>query len=325
MKIAVEKYPFILSEKIGPYIFLERLSKELKKNKIGLTNKFYPFYDFSIFASTNKSFYKKPYFLRVGGIFFDNKDKITNTLISNKEIFKSIDNSIGTIFISEFTKKLVTKFHQNFNKNCVVINNAVPLDVFSSEGKNFRDKLNIKKDDFVIIASATWRRHKRLDEIIELFLRLKLKVKNLKLIILGYYNKKKIDKDIIIAGNIFPYNLPAWYRTADMYIHLAWVDQNPNTLVEAIACGLPSICSNNGGTRELIEKTSSGIVSQVDKNYEFQLVDYYNPPAPNYETLIKDFMKIYNNYDLYKKRINLEAIDISKVAIKYINFFKENI
>ena len=40
MKIAIEKFPFIGNEKIGPYIFLERLSNEFKKQKITLTNKF---------------------------------------------------------------------------------------------------------------------------------------------------------------------------------------------------------------------------------------------------------------------------------------------
>ena len=73
MKIAIEKYPFFLNEKIGPYIFLERLSKELKK-KTKLTNKFDPFYNFALFANTNKSFYDKPYFIRIGGIFFDNNN-----------------------------------------------------------------------------------------------------------------------------------------------------------------------------------------------------------------------------------------------------------
>ena len=33
MKIAIEKFPFIGNEKIGPYIFLERLSNEFKKQK----------------------------------------------------------------------------------------------------------------------------------------------------------------------------------------------------------------------------------------------------------------------------------------------------
>ena len=323
MKIAIEKYPFIGNEKIGPYIFLERLSKEFKKKNIALTNKFNPFYDFSVFANTDKSFYKKPYFLRIGGIFFDKKNTATNTYKSNKIIFDSIDNSIGTIFISKFTKNLVQKFHTNFNTKSIIINNSVPLDIFSNKGKNFRNKLKFKDEDFVIIVSAAWRRHKRINEILELFFKLKSKIRKLKLIILGNYNKKITDPDIVVAGNISPDHLPEWYRSANLYIHLSWIDQNPNTLVEAIACGLPSICTNNGGTRELIEKTSSGIVSNADENYNYQLVDYYNPPIPNYDILINDFMEIYNNYEIFKKKINTQPIDISNAALKYINFFEE--
>ena len=325
MKIAIEKYPFILNEKIGPYIFLERLALEFKKQRINLTNKFNPLYDFCIFANTNKSLFNKPYFLRIGGIFFDNKNTLTDTFQANKLIFDSIDNSIGTIFISDFTKNLVKKFHKNFNTKNIVINNSVPLNIFSPDGKNLRDKLNINSQDFVIIVSAAWRRHKRLDEILELFFKLKTKIKNLKLIILGKYNMNKKDPDIILADTISHDMLPQLYRTANIYLHLSWIDQNPNTLVEAIACGLPSLCTNNGGTRELIEKTNSGIVSYVDENYNYQLVDYYNPPKPNYDTLIKDFMEIYNNYKEYKNNINTAPIDLTEAAKKYLNFFKKNI
>ena len=325
MKIAIEKYPFILNEKIGPYIFLERLASEFKKQRIHVTNKFNPLYDFCIFANTNKSLFNKPYFLRIGGIFFDNRNTLTDTFQANKLIFDSIDNSIGTIFISDFTKNLVKKFHKNFNTKNIVINNSVPLNIFSPDGKNLRDKLNINSQDFVIIVSAAWRRHKRLDEILELFIKLKTKIKNLKLIILGKYNMNKKDPDIILADTISHDMLPQWYRTANIYLHLSWIDQNPNTLVEAIACGLPSLCTNNGGTCELIEKTNSGIVSYVDEDYNYQLVDYYNPPKPNYDILIKDFMEIYNNYKEYKNNINTAPIDLTEAAKKYLNFFEKNI
>ena len=228
-----------------------------------------------------------------------------------------------TIFISKFTKNLVQQFHSNFNTKSIIINNSVPLDIFSNKGKNFRNELNLKEDDFVIIVSAAWRRHKRINEILELFSKLKFKINKLKLIILGKYDKKILDPDIIAAGNISPGHLPKWYRSANLYIHLSWIDQNPNTLVEAIACGLPSLCTNNGGTRELIELTSSGIVSNADENYNYKLVDYYNPPKPNYEILINDFMEIYNNYETFKEKINTDPIDISKAALKYLNFFEE--
>ena len=322
MKIAIEKYPFIFNEKIGPYIFLERISKQFKNKGINLTNKFDPFYDFAIFANTNKSIYKKPYFLRIGGIFFDKKNTAINTFEANKKIFESIDNSIGTIFISEFTKNLVKKFHKNLKVPNVVINNSVPLNLFSPKGDNLRDKLKLKSSDFVIITSAAWRRHKRLNEIIKLFYKLKTEINNLKLIILGEYDLKKNDPDIILAGNIKHFKLPEWYRTANAYVHLSWIDQNPNTLVEAIACGLPSLCTNNGGTHELIKKTNSGIVSNADKNYDYQLVDYYNPPEPKYDLLVNDFMKIYNNYAKFKKGIDTDPIDINNAAVKYLNFFE---
>tara|TARA_B100000989_G_C19526712_1_gene467298 strand:- start:2126 stop:3103 length:978 start_codon:yes stop_codon:yes gene_type:complete len=324
MKIAIEKYPFIFNEKIGPYIFLERISKQFKNKGINLTNKFDPFYDFAIFANTNKSIYKKPYFLRIGGIFFDKKNTAINTIEANKKIFESIDNSIGTIFISEFTKNLVKKFHKNLKVPNVVINNSVSLNLFSSKGNNLREKLKLKSNDFVIITSAAWRRHKRLNEIIKLFYKLKTEINNLKLIILGEYDLKKTDQDIILAGNIKHFKLPEWYRTANVYVHLSWIDQNPNTLVEAIACGLPSLCTNNGGTHELITRTNSGIVSNADKNYDYKLIDYYNPPEPKYELLINDFMKIYNNYEEFKKSINTDPIDINSAAVKYLNFFQKN-
>ena len=56
--------------------------------------------------------------------------------------------------------------------------------MFNPNGPNKRNLLNIKEDEFVIIVSSAWRRHKRLKEILELFEILKNKIKKLKLIIL---------------------------------------------------------------------------------------------------------------------------------------------
>tara|TARA_A100001011_G_C14280005_1_gene831141 strand:- start:1113 stop:2108 length:996 start_codon:yes stop_codon:yes gene_type:complete len=322
-KIALEKYPFYFFEKIGPYIFLERLSKELKKKNIMLSSKYNPFYDIALFLSTNKSIYRKPYIIRIGGIYFDKKNTINNTFNTNKKIFDSIDGSIGTIFVSEFTKELTQKLHGNFNKKNIVINNSVPISIFKPDGENKRKKLKIKKDTFVIIASSSWRRHKRLSEILEFFNLINSEIKNLKLIILGEVKKKIIDKDIIYAGKIEPMKLPDWYRTGNIYINLAWIDHNPNTLAEAIACGLPSICTNNGGNRELIENCDAGIVSNADENFNFELVDYYNPPKPNYKVLKNDFLKIYENYSFYKNNIKYENISLEKASIKYIKFLQE--
>ena len=117
--------------------------------------------------------------------------------------------------------------------------------------------------------------------------------------------------------------LPKYYRTGNLYLHLAWVEQNANTQVEALACGLPSICSNNGGNKETIINCNGGIVCETDDEYNFNLVDYYNPPEPNYENLINSFSEIYMNYNIYKNQINFSPIDIKLASKKYYNFLKK--
>lgn len=323
IKIAFDKYPFWLNSKIGPYIFLERLSKSLKKLDCKITNRFDPTYDVGLFAIKNKSIFNKPYVLRLDGIFIDKKNTIVNSINENNKMFQDIDNSLGVIFVSNFSKKLANKFYQNIDKPNIVISNSVSLKEFTPFGSNKRSELKISEKDFVVLVSGSWRRHKRLEETIIFFERIEKKINNIKLLIIGDVKKKKNSKNIIYAGNVHHQELPEWYRTGNIYLHLAWIDHYANTHVEATACGLPSISSNNGGNIELIKNCESGIVSKIDDEYKFEMIDFYNPPQPNYEILEEDFMKIYNNYDTFKKNIKTKHIDINFSANKYLDFLKE--
>ena len=88
-------------------------------------------------------------------------------------------------------------------------------------------------------------------------------------------------------------------------------------------CSECVICSNNGGNKEIIEVCNSGIVSNVDKEYNYDLIDFYNPPEPNFNILEKDFDKIYNNYEKFKSNIKFEPISMRQAAKKYLEFLKE--
>ncbi len=325
IKIALDNYPFYFRKKIGPNIFIKRLYHELKKLDCKITSRFNPSYDVGLFAIKDKSIFKKPFVIRIGGIFFDKNNQMFNTKKENEIIFRGINNSNGVIFISEFTKKLTEKFHNNFNKPNIVINNSVPLDKFKSFGNDKRNQLKIKENEFVIIVSGTWRRHKRLEEIIKFFLRLEKKIENLRLLVLGNVSREErlVSNKIIFAGNVNHDELPEWYRAGQLYLHMSWIDQNANTHVEATACGIPSICCNNGGNKEIIQKCNSGIISNVDEEYKFDLVDFYNPPEPNYEILEKDFLKIFHNHKKFKENINVKPISMEEAAKKYLQFLKD--
>ena len=325
MNISIDSHPFLNNPKIGPLIFLNRLSKYIKEHKkhIKLHSKFNPFYDVAIFSTLDKSIYNKPFILRLDGLFIDQLNTKYNSGFENQKIYNSAKKSAGIIFVSQYCKDIFESLFGKLNKPSKIINNGVSLKQFSNIGVNFRKKLNIGDDKFVIISSASWRRHKRLEETIKFYNFLKKEINNLVLIILG--DKKNIynnDKDIIFAGYVEERDLPYWYRSSNLYLHLAWIEPNANSQAEAIASGLPSLCANNGGNFELVVKSNSGIVSSCDKIVNNGLIDYYNPPEPDYEILKKDFMKIYKNYHSFKENINRKNIDIANTAQNYIQFFK---
>ena len=322
IKIALNDYPFFFSPAVGPNIFLQRLLKEFKNLDCDITSKYNPLYDVGLFATHNKSFFNKPYALRIGGIFFDKKNTITSTYKANKKIFKDIKDSHGVIFVCEFTKALTEKLFGEIKKPNIVIQNSVSTNQFKPTGENKREELKINKDEFVIVVSATWRRHKRLKEIIIFFEKLSKKLDNITLIVLGNINEKleNLPNKVILVGKVNYNDLPSWYRTGNIYLHFAWIDHGPNTHIEATACGLPSLSTNNGGAPEIIQNCNSGIVSYSDQEYKFELVDLYNPPEPDYDILERDFMKIYNNYNSFKKGIDFSPVSIDLAAKKYLQF-----
>ena len=328
LKIAIEGYPFKRVSCLGPEVFMHRLSDSIVNQKLAIVRRtILPFYDIALFKITSKSKYKKPFVLRVDGIYFDNKNTIGDSDKMNYDIFSSIKMSNGVIFISDFCRKLVETFNGKVSKSFVIIHNSVDIKLFSPIGNNFRSKCGFSNNDRVIVVSALWRRHKRLKEIVLLFKRLRRKSKNgknYKLLVLGGnadYIKK--DKDIIYAGKVNPKQLPTWYRTGDIFIHLSWIEPCGNTQIEAMACGLPVVCTNNGGVGETVMRANGGIVSQADEEYRFHKVDYYNPPEPNYDVLISDIEKIFGNYNQYINNIDYEMLDINNAAKSYVNFMNE--
>ncbi len=326
MNISIDSYPFFKSPKIGPLIFLNRLSKQIRENNknIKLYSKFNPFYDIGIFSTLDKSFYNKPFILRLDGLFIDQLNTKYNSRHENQKIYNSAKKSAGIIFVSQYCKDIFESLFGKLNKPNKIINNGVSLKQFSNIGTNLRKKLNIGDDKFVIISSASWRRHKRLEETIKFYNLMKKEINNLVLIILG--KKTNIytnDRDIIFAGYVEERDLPYWYRSSNLYLHLAWIEPNANSQAEAIASGLPSLCANNGGNFELVIKSNAGIVSSCDKIVKNGLINYYNPPEPDYEILKNDFMKIYDNYDVFKENINRNNIDIANTAQNYIKFCED--
>ncbi len=325
MKLAIEPLSKFRKTQIASKFFLSNIKKKFELNQnCSLSSHYLPFYDVALFATTNKSIYKKPFILRLDGIYIDKLNTIRNSDLENKKIFRSIENSSGVIFNSKYSKKIVEKFHKKIDKPNVVISNGIDQSIFKPEGENLRNELRIDKDEIVLITCAYWRRHKRLKETIIFFKKLvETRNEKLKLIIVGSKNEDyNNDKNIIFSGIVKNGDLPKWYRTADFYIHLSWIEANSNSQCEAISCGLPILCSNNGGNYESVKELNVGVVSECDEQFNFEMVDLYNPPEPNYKTLLKDFDNLIKKKNQFRLSKSLNKISLDNVAEDYLKFIK---
>jgi glycosyltransferase involved in cell wall biosynthesis len=66
--------------------------------------------------------------------------------------------------------------------------------------------------------------------------------------------------------------LVSFYRAADVYIHAAVADTFPNTVLEALACGLPGVATAVGGIPEQVRSLAGapGAGNRFDTKYSLQ-------------------------------------------------------
>ena len=227
---------------------------------------------------------KKNNILRLDGLYLDSEDP--NNSQRNKGIINCYKDFDKIVFQSNFSRDVYEAVTET-EKDHVVIPNGVPY-AFSPFGV----KKEIEGFDKVCICSASWRRHKRLEETIEAFKDPKLK--DIGLIALGaqgYLSPESLPPNVIVFPRISIDLLPNIYRSCDAMIHLAWLDWCPNTVVEGLSCGLPVLCSHNGGTKELVGE--SGKIIQLEEDYQTgELVSLYNPPAVATDIIVKGVLDI---------------------------------
>ena len=213
---------------------------------------------------------------RLDGIWFSPNQFHTHN-INIKDTYEKADH---VIWQSEFDKQMTTKWW-SLPKSGSVIRNGASFEF--EKDIQLQEKIQFlkQKHEKIFVCSANWHPQKRLQSNIDLFLHLKERLYPTSCLIVMGSNPgiNKTIPDLYATGNI-PHNLCMQiYEACDWMFHLAWLDHCPNTVVEALMCKLPVICSSSGGTKELIQ--DYGLVLNEKSEYDFSLVDYDNPPTLN--------------------------------------------
>jgi len=165
--------------------------------------------------------------------------------VTQKEV-----NSLAdlTIFQSKYSK-YITRSREIISNDGPIIYNGVNTSVFTPLGER------IDLEGRVKILHITWSTNdgKGLGEINHLSE--VLKGEEARIYLIGRYDGKiDISKDnVIFLGVKNPQEIAMYMRSADILFFPAKNESCPNVVLEAMACGLPVVYRDSGGTKELVE------------------------------------------------------------------------
>lgn len=131
--------------------------------------------------------------------------------------------------------------------------------------------------DFQILCITRITPRKGVRYLIEAFHQLSKKYSNLNLQIVGEGNEKAnleklvkelgMEKQVNFVGLVPHEKLPAYYQSAGVYVLPSLNEGMSNSMLEALAAGLPLLATDTGGTEELITDGVNGFVLKM-KNAE---------------------------------------------------------
>ena len=143
---------------------------------------------------------------------------------------------------------------------------------------DYKKKMIRKRDDFVVLFLARLQKEKGIYELIDAHNILCEKYSNIKLVIAGSgtdeMNLKKADlnKKVKLTGHIEGEKKSNEYANADVYVLPSYTEGMPNSVLEAMAFGLPIICTSVGALSEIIGNEKNGYVVSSANSQE--IADY---------------------------------------------------
>lgn len=206
---------------------------------------------------------------------------------------KTFKNAQAIIFISEYAKKYIQQFVNYHDKKIIIIHHGISL-IFQKEPRVQFSIFNYDNQNpykFLYVSSVfSYKHHLNVIEVIN-----KLRKKGYPIIIelvgnigqkdVGDQLRKKIlmldpeNEYIFWHKNVGLENVLKFYHTSDAFIFASSCENMPNILIEAMASGLPILCSSNNPMPEFLE--DSGLYFDPENQNELEnslkkMIEEYN-------------------------------------------------
>ena len=261
-----------------------------------------------------KIFKKIPFFIRISGPDIPGYEKRYNTVYKIITPFIRFAWKKAEIIITKCKaeKELVLGINPKLKINTIF--NGVDTEKFHFEKRTENQKLTL-------VCSARLIKHKGQYILIEAISNLKKQgiVLNANLVGEGdekdayikYAKEKNVSEQIFFSGYVPREIIVKEYQKADLFVLPSYNECMSNSLLEAMACRLPVIVTDVGGTEELVDENNgfvfkpgdvialTDILINVYQNKEKNniLGEYSRKKAEtfNWDNIANEYLKLFNN------------------------------
>ncbi|MBN2301674.1 MAG: glycosyltransferase family 4 protein [Lentisphaerae bacterium] len=228
-------------------------------------------------------------------------------------------NQIMTLNTS-MSQYLCSRYH--IRKDSIkIIGNGVDAAIFSPYTPNqiaiaeLKRALGIRKDDFVIGTVGRLEQIKNMKFLINACSGLKEKIPGVKLLIVGEGTEQKdlsqmcrelhLEKHVIFTGK--QDDMYKMYRLMNIYVQSSLYEGFSNTILEAMASGLPVVCTNVGGNQDLVIHGENGYLFEVDNYHEFA----------NHLNRLYENVEVRHTFSVKSRQLVEESWTIDRMAKNY--------
>ncbi len=287
----------------GPSIFGRRLAEELsiQGHKIG---RLFPNLQISIGRLSFEPAGMK--LLRLDGLYLDEPWNPDSRRL-NRRLRSGYKNAGRVVFQSRYSQAQYFAWFGE-RSGCEVIPNGIAFSTIPRGVPRFDD---------LVCASAEWRPNKRIGDLVKVFRHPKL-TRSVRLRIIGHVPESErsqighLPNNVQIIGRQSEYDVLLECSKASAFAHFAWLDWCPNSVVEALACGTPVICTSSGGTKELVQ--NNGIIVNTGDDVPVGTpVRHRDPPSLPIGDMVEATLRIMQ----HQEPIIRPDLDLNRVAAKY--------
>jgi phosphatidyl-myo-inositol alpha-mannosyltransferase len=201
----------------------------------------------------------------VVGTFHANMDRSLALALGRPLLRRTFNRLAARIAVSASARDTWQRY---FGGSMVVIPNAVGAEFFSKP----EPLPGYREGGPTVLFVGRLEPRKGLVYLVRAFLRLKPSFPRLRLLVVGRDDKHQREKlmamvpprlrpDLLFVGAVPQEDLPSYYASADVFCAPSLGGESFGiVLVEAMAVGLPVVCSNIGGYRDLVRDDQEGLL-----------------------------------------------------------------